>query len=145
MKRLFFFILILISVDSFAQTGTGWTQVRAKMNFKDSVNIANGWKIGGTVVLPSVTEINYVDGVTSAIQGQINGKLPITDTTAMLSHYPKKRSFTQTLSAGAQTNVTLTGVTTEPYSILIFDSDGLNITVAGLVGSAELSLPVLLT
>jgi len=39
-------------------------------------------------------------------------------------------SITASLSAGAETDVTLTGVTTYPYSLQIFDSDGLDITHA---------------
>lgn len=53
-----------------------------------------------------------------------------TDTTTLLAPYPKKKLITASLSAGAETDVTLTGVTTEPYSVLIFDSSGLNITDA---------------
>lgn len=38
-------------------------------------NLAEGrWKIGGTVVLPTAAELNFVDGVTSAIQTQLNAK-----------------------------------------------------------------------
>jgi hypothetical protein len=39
-------------------------------------------------------------------------------------------SITTTFTAGAETNVTLTGVTAEPYGITIFDANGLNITDA---------------
>lgn len=72
MKKLIFLIFLIPGLTVFSQTGTGWAQQRSKVNFKDSVNIANGWRIGGTDVTPSVTEINYVNGVTSAIQDQLD-------------------------------------------------------------------------
>lgn len=80
-------ILIAIAGSVFAQTGTGWGQVRFKSNFKDSVNIANGWMIDGTVITPTAVEINHLTGVTSAIQTQINGKVNISDTLDMLDPY----------------------------------------------------------
>lgn len=88
MKKILFIVIFLISCAALsAQTGTGWTNMRAKYNFRDSININSGWKIGGTLVAPSVAEINHLDGVTSAIQTQINAKLGISDTTLMLSTY----------------------------------------------------------
>jgi hypothetical protein len=39
-------------------------------------------------------------------------------------------SATVSLTAGVEADVTLTGVTSEPYAIWIIDSDGLNITEA---------------
>lgn len=118
MKKVLFIIIFLISCAALsAQTGTGWTNMRAKYNFRDSININNGWKIGATIVLPSVAEINYLDGVTSAIQTQITAR-------------GRVASITATLTAGAETDVTLLGVTAQPYSITIFDANGLNITDA---------------
>lgn len=43
--------------------------------------LAGEWKIGGTVVLPTAAELNFVDGVTSAIQTQLNGKVDETSAT----------------------------------------------------------------
>jgi len=79
----------------------------------------------GTVTLPtatsigdvSSTEIGYVNGVTSAIQTQLNAR-------------GRVATITTNILAGEETDVTLTGVTAEPYSISIIDSDGLNITDA---------------
>lgn len=34
------------------------------------------WKVGGTAVTPTAAELNFVDGVTSAIQTQIDAKAP---------------------------------------------------------------------
>ena len=41
-------------------------------------NLSEGlWKVGGTAVLPTAAELNFVDGVTSAIQTQLNDKAPL--------------------------------------------------------------------
>ena len=41
-------------------------------------NLSEGlWKVGGTAVLPTAAELNFVDGVTSAIQTQLNAKAPL--------------------------------------------------------------------
>jgi hypothetical protein len=38
-------------------------------------NLSEGlWKVGGTAILPTAAELNFVDGVTSAIQTQLNAK-----------------------------------------------------------------------
>lgn len=34
--------------------------------------LPTGWSIGGVTILPSAAELNFVDGVTSSIQGQLN-------------------------------------------------------------------------
>lgn len=44
--------------------------------FTTSVALPTTLTIGGTTLTPTVTELNYVDGVTSAIQTQIDGKSP---------------------------------------------------------------------
>jgi len=36
---------------------------------------AGQWKVGGTAITPTATELNYVDGVTSAIQTQLDAKV----------------------------------------------------------------------
>lgn len=41
-----------------------------------------GWKVGGVDVTASASELNYVDGVTSNIQTQLNAKGEITSVTA---------------------------------------------------------------
>lgn len=79
----------------------------------------------GTVTLPSATsigdvsstEIGYVDNVTSNIQTQLNAR-------------GRVATITTNILAGEVTDVTLTGVTAEPYSLYIIDADGLNITDA---------------
>lgn len=42
---------------------------------------ADGLAIGGTAITPTAAELNYVDGVTSAIQTQLNAKAPIASPT----------------------------------------------------------------
>lgn len=45
-------------------------------------NLIEGqWKIGGVAVLPTAAELNFVDGVTSAIQTQLNLKVDETSLT----------------------------------------------------------------
>lgn len=198
MKRIILFTgIFLLTVNLIGQTGTGWAQQRAKMNFKDSTNfvkattfdntiIMNGATTGattlrpfvnasgtliypssasidtlstkayarsvgggaaidttslsnridlkaniasptftGTVTLPtatsigdvSSTEIEYVNNVTSNIQTQLNAR-------------GRVATITTNILAGEETDVTLTGVTAEPYSLYIIDADGLNITDA---------------
>ena len=101
MKRILLSICLLIfSVSIFAQTGTGWAPMRAKMNFQDStyftkeLRIAGPWRIGLVTVtatgtelnllhgaLFSTTEANYLQGVTSSIQTQINAKASLASPT----------------------------------------------------------------
>lgn len=45
--------------------------------FNGSVNFASTWAVGGTNVTASAAELNFVDGVTSAVQTQIDGKQPL--------------------------------------------------------------------
>jgi hypothetical protein len=71
-------------------TGIGWAQQRAKVNFKDSINLNKGWMIKDTVILTSAKHFNYLRGVTSSVQTQINSKLSKTDTSSMLSKYARR-------------------------------------------------------
>jgi hypothetical protein len=38
---------------------------------------AGAWKVGGTAILPTGAELNFVDGVTSAIQTQLDARAPL--------------------------------------------------------------------
>ena len=40
----------------------------------DTLNVSNQFQLGGTAIVPTAIELNYVDGVTSAIQTQFSGK-----------------------------------------------------------------------
>ena len=42
--------------------------------FLQSVNLVSGFKVGGTAVTATAAELNYLDGVTSAIQTQLDAK-----------------------------------------------------------------------
>ena len=100
MKKIFILLLLAISFQTFAQTG--WINQRAKINSKDSVKFAKdanfqvparfqqSFKIGAVTVtasgtelnildnaLVNSTELNYLVGVTSNIQTQLNAKAPV--------------------------------------------------------------------
>jgi len=60
-------------------TNTGDQDLSGKANiasptFTGTVTIPTPFTLGAVSVLPTGTELNYVDGVTSAIQTQLNGK-----------------------------------------------------------------------
>lgn len=136
-KLLLIFISLLFSIGLFAQTGTGWSQQRAKINFRDSINLAKGWIIDGTVVLPSVTEINYLDGVSSALQSQINGKLSLTDTSNMLAPYIQRVDTASMLTKYARkASPTFTGTVTLPSGTSIGDVSSTEIGYVNNVTSA---------
>jgi hypothetical protein len=79
-KKLIIICLTIFSTSLFGQ----WEQIRRKENFKDSTSHAKDVnfvssarfqstiKIGSVTLLPTGTELNYVGGVTSAIQTQLN-------------------------------------------------------------------------
>jgi len=58
--------------------GTSTGNVNVGGEVVSSTIDATTLKIGGTAVSATATELNYVDGVTSAIQTQIDGKLSLT-------------------------------------------------------------------
>jgi len=64
-------------------TGTGNLVYSASPTFTGTVTLPTATSIGDV----SSTEIGYLDGVTSAIQTQVNGKLNISDTADMLDGY----------------------------------------------------------
>jgi hypothetical protein len=78
MKRIILFIgIFLLTVNLLGQTGTGWAQQRAKMNFKDSTNfvkaatfentiIMNGSAAGSTTLRPFTTASGTLVYPTSA-------------------------------------------------------------------------------
>ena len=86
------------------------------------------WEVGGTAILPTGAEINYLDGVTSAIQTQMDTKA--------LSASPTL-SGTITVTGGTQSWTAVASGTTLTFAYngvnkMKLDSDG-NITVTGNV------------
>lgn len=74
------------------------------------VNIASGFQLGGVDVTASGAELNYVDGVTSAIQTQLDAKAGSSFKTVAVSGQSDvvADSPTDTLTLAAGSNVTLT-------------------------------------
>ena len=89
--------------------GIGTTAPSSKLDVNGTVN-ATAFSIGGTAITATAAELNYVDGVTSAIQTQIDAKSPLASPT-----------FTGTLETAA---LNVTGTATSS----VFDG---NVTIAG--------------
>jgi hypothetical protein len=90
--------------------------------------IVGSWEVGGTAILPTGAEINYLDGVTSAIQTQMDTKAPSASPTL---------SGTITVTGGTQSWTAVASGTTLTFAYngvnkMKLDSDG-NITVTGNV------------
>jgi len=71
------------------KNSTGAVDLNTRMTISPEGNVdvvahngsSAGLKLGGTLVTAAATELNYVDGVTSAIQTQLNAKAPIANPT----------------------------------------------------------------
>lgn len=85
-------------------------------------NLTTGsWKVGGTAITPTAAELNYVDGVTSAIQTQLDAKLEDGDTATAMT------ITTLTSTTANITTVDLGNWTiTESSGVLYFATAGVN-------------------
>lgn len=83
-----------------SQTGTGTKFVMdTSPTFTGTVTIPTPFTLGVVSVLPTGTELNYVDGVTSAIQTQLDGKVTSVGASSPLSS-----------SGGTTPQITLAGL-----------------------------------
>lgn len=101
---------------------------------KAKPNLLGGsWKIDGTAVTPTAVELNYVDGVTSAIQTQLDAKQPLDATLTALAAYTATGLMAQT-AADTFAACTVTGTANQ---ITVTNGDGIagNPTVAAVVAS----------
>jgi hypothetical protein len=67
-------------IDSSGNVGIGTASPATKLDVSGTVN-ATALSIGGTAITATAAELNYVDGVTSAVQTQLNAKAPSTSPT----------------------------------------------------------------
>jgi hypothetical protein len=94
-----------------------------RVNANNTITAQSATDFKTSLSLNNVTNENKATMFTSPV---FTGSVP----TAGGIPLGRTSSITTTFAAGAETNVTLTGVTTEPYGITIFDANGLNITDA---------------
>lgn len=72
-----------VFIDASGDVGIGTSTPAYKLDVSGTVN-ATALAIGGTTITPTAAELNFVDGVTSAIQTQLNAKQPLdADLTAL--------------------------------------------------------------
>jgi hypothetical protein len=112
--------------------GTAYTNTLRWDGGSTSLVAATGrTSLGGTTVGQALFTLTNPSAITFP---RINADNTVTALTAANFRTaitaPAYYTTTTNLAAGAETNVTLTGVTTEPYSIQILDANGVDITHA---------------
>ena len=94
---------------------------------------AGSWKISGTAITPTAAQVNYLTGVTSAIQTQFDAKAPLADPTFTGTTTAPTISST-TITAATITGTTVNATTvdlgdwtiTESSGVLYFATGGTN-------------------
>jgi len=67
-------------------------------------NLSEGlWKVGGTAVTPTAAELNFVDGVTSAIQTQLDNRVTANADDALTGGYTTTADDDGTFTTGTYT------------------------------------------
>jgi hypothetical protein len=76
----------------------------ADVNVSTHDGSANGFKLGGTLVTATAAELNYIDGVTSAIQTQLDGKLATGGNAATATNATNATNVTTATDSGNATH-----------------------------------------
>ena len=109
-----------------------------------NINLTGTVKIGGTTLLPTVTELNFVDGVTSAVQTQMDLRAPLispsfTTPSLGVATATSINKLTITTPATGSTLTVADGKTLTASNTLTLagtDSSTLNIGTGGTLGTS---------
>jgi hypothetical protein len=129
----------LLSIDDAnwaSQTELNLKSPLASPTFTGTVIIPTPFTLGAVSVVPTGTELNYVDGVTSAIQTQLDAKVPTTRTLTIngTTNEVTSSAGSQDLSANRTWTLGLPDYVTVTEDLTI--SDTLTFSNAGLSGFA---------